>query len=187
MPTPAPNPMFVRSARHARRAAGDQPRSHSLHGNDSGLALHSAILEFSKFDRKNYFSPDMRRDTRYRNMIYPWPSAEYLDIDTEAGPKRMGITRVHLEEDTGKSAHPGGGFSLVDFNRCGVPLMEIVQRARTMAAPEEARIFCAFAQLLLYLGISNGDMSKGCFRCDANVSVRPVGSPLLARSQKSRT
>ena len=143
----------------------------------TALALHCSIPEFSKFDRKNYFYPDLPKGYQISQYDLPLSRNGYLDIETEAGTKRVGIVRVHLEEDTGKSTHPGGGFTLVDLNRCGVPLMEIVSEP-DLRSPEEARrYFMQLRGILLYLGVSNGDMSLGALRCDANVSVRPAGSP----------
>lgn len=141
----------------------------------TALALHCSIPEYSKFDRKNYFYPDLPKGYQISQYDLPLSHRGYLDVEVEGAEKRIGITRVHLEEDTGKSTHPDN-FSLIDFNRCGVPLMEIVSEP-DMRSPEEARqYFMALRNLLLYLGVSNGDMSKGCLRCDANVSVRPAGS-----------
>jgi aspartyl-tRNA(Asn)/glutamyl-tRNA(Gln) amidotransferase subunit B len=142
----------------------------------TALALHCAIPEFSKFDRKNYFYPDLPKGYQISQYDLPLSRNGYLDIQSGGIEKRIGITRVHLEEDTGKSTHPGGGYSLVDLNRCGVPLIEIVSEP-DMRSAEEARLyFMKLRGVLLYLGVSNGDMSRGCLRCDANVSVRPVGS-----------
>lgn len=142
----------------------------------TALALHCAIPEFSKFDRKNYFYPDLPKGYQISQYDLPLSRHGYLDIQSGGIEKRIGITRVHLEEDTGKSTHPGGGYSLVDLNRCGVPLIEIVSEP-DMRSAEEARLyFMKLRGVLLYLGVSNGDMSRGCLRCDANVSVRPAGS-----------
>jgi aspartyl-tRNA(Asn)/glutamyl-tRNA(Gln) amidotransferase subunit B len=142
----------------------------------TGLALHCTIPAFSKFDRKNYFYPDLPKGYQISQYDLPLAVNGFVNIEGVDGPKRIGITRVHLEEDTGKSTHPGGGFSLVDFNRCGIPLMEIVSEPDLRTAEEARQYFMQLRNMLLYLGISNGDMSKGCLRCDANVSVRPVGT-----------
>lgn len=146
----------------------------------TALALHCSIPEFSKFDRKNYFYPDLPKGYQISQFDLPLSRNGYLDIQGEDGEtRRIGITRVHLEEDTGKSAHPGEGFSLVDFNRCGIPLMEIVSEPDMRSAEEARRYFMQVRSVLLYLGVNNGDMSKGCLRCDANVSVRRAGSTTL--------
>jgi len=146
----------------------------------TALALHCSIPEFSKFDRKNYFYPDLPKGYQISQFDLPLSRNGYLDIQGENGEKRrIGITRVHLEEDTGKSTHPGEGFSLVDFNRCGIPLMEIVSEPDMRNAEEARQYFMQVRSVLLYLGVNNGDMSKGCLRCDANVSVRQAGVSTL--------
>lgn len=145
----------------------------------AALALNCQIAGFSKFDRKNYYYPDMPKN--YQISQYDLPIAEfgYLDIDTEAGTKRIGITRLHMEEDTGKLVHQGTitttPFSLVDYNRAGVPLIEIVSEP-DLRSPEEA---CAYMEklkaIVQYTGVSDCKMEEGSLRCDANISVRPVG------------
>jgi aspartyl-tRNA(Asn)/glutamyl-tRNA(Gln) amidotransferase subunit B len=142
----------------------------------TALALQCSIPEFSKFDRKNYFYPDLPKGYQISQYDLPLSRNGYLDIETEGGSKRIGIVRVHLEEDTGKSTHPGDAYSLVDLNRCGVPLMEIVSEPDMRSAEEARQFFMRLRSVLLYLGVNNGDMSKGGLRCDANVSVRPAGS-----------
>ena len=141
----------------------------------TALALHCTVAEFSKFDRKNYFYPDLPKGYQISQYDLPIGRHGYLYVDLESGLKRIGITRVHLEEDTGKSTHDDA-YSLVDFNRCGIPLMEIVSEP-DMRSAEEARLyFMQLRNLLLYLGVNNGNLSTGSLRCDANVSVRPAGS-----------
>ena len=142
----------------------------------TALALNCTIPEFSKFDRKNYFYPDLPKGYQISQYDLPLSRDGSLAIAIDGVEKRIGITRVHLEEDTGKSIHPGGGYSLVDLNRCGVPLMEIVSEPDLRSAEEARLYFMKLRSVLLYLGVSNGDMSRGCLRCDANVSVRPAGS-----------
>jgi aspartyl-tRNA(Asn)/glutamyl-tRNA(Gln) amidotransferase subunit B len=142
----------------------------------TALALHCEIPEFSKFDRKNYFYPDLPKGYQISQFDLPLSRHGYLDVEVEGTLKRVGITRVHLEEDTGKSTHPGGGYSLVDLNRCGIPLMEIVSEPDLRSAEDARRYFMRIRSVLLYLGVNNGDMSKGCLRCDANVSVRRSGT-----------
>jgi aspartyl-tRNA(Asn)/glutamyl-tRNA(Gln) amidotransferase subunit B len=142
----------------------------------TALALHCEIPEFSKFDRKNYFYPDLPKGYQISQYDLPLSRNGYLDVDLDDGRKRIGITRVHLEEDTGKSIHPDGEYSLVDLNRCGVPLMEIVSEPDMRTAEEARRYFMQLRSVLQYLGVSDGDMSKGSLRCDANISVRPAGS-----------
>ncbi len=135
-----------------------------------GLALGSNIADFSEFDRKNYFYPDIPKGYQISQYKYPIVSGGAL-----AG---MTITRIHLEEDTGNNKHDRGDFSLIDFNRAGVPLMELVTDAHTFDTAEEAaKTASAFAKeyqlLLWYLGVSEANMEKGEMRVEANVSVSP--------------
>jgi len=148
-----------------------------------GLALKCSIASYSKFDRKNYYYPDLPKN--YQISQYDLPLAEngFLDIDTEEGVKRIGITRVHMEEDAGKLVHQGTisttPYSLVDYNRTGVPLIEIVSEP-DMRNPEEARAYLEKLKAIIqYTGVSDCKMEEGSLRCDANVSIRPVGSSIL--------
>ncbi len=139
-----------------------------------GLALNCHIASYSKFDRKNYFYPDLPK--AYQISQYDMPIAEdgYIDIVLEDGVKRIGIKRVHMEEDAGKLIH-GQGVSFVDYNRTGVPLLEIVSEP-DMRSPEEAYAYLvSLKQIIRYLGVSDCDMEKGSLRCDANISVRKKG------------
>ncbi len=146
----------------------------------AGLALNCKIAGFSKFDRKNYYYPDLPKN--YQISQYDLPIAEhgYLDIELDGQTKRVGITRVHMEEDAGKLVHQGtistSPYSLVDYNRTGVPLIEIVSEP-DMRSPEEARAYVdKLKAIIQYTGVSDCKMEEGSLRCDANVSVRPVGS-----------
>jgi aspartyl-tRNA(Asn)/glutamyl-tRNA(Gln) amidotransferase subunit B len=146
----------------------------------AGLSLHCRINPFSRFARKNYFYPDLPKG--YQISQYDQPLAEhgYLDIVTEAGTKRIGVTRVHMEDDAGKSIHDGfrdsDRYTYVDLNRSGTPLIEIVSEPE-MRSPEEAYAYMTeIKQLLQYIGVSDCDMEKGQLRCDANVSVRLRGA-----------
>jgi len=144
------------------------------------LALHCTIPPYSKFDRKNYFYPDLPKGYQISQYDMPLSEGGYLDIEVEGGEtRRIGVTRVHLEEDTAKSVHhsdAAGAYSLIDLNRSGVPLIEIVGEP-DLRSPEEARAyFQALRTVLQYLGVNDGDLEKGSLRCDANVSVRPKGS-----------
>jgi aspartyl-tRNA(Asn)/glutamyl-tRNA(Gln) amidotransferase subunit B len=144
----------------------------------AGLALNCEIAEYSLFYRKNYFYPDL--PSEYQRSMYDYPLClnGYLEIDTPEGTKRVRIRRVHIEEDTGKLLHVGGA-TLVDFNRAGVPLMEIVTEP-DMHSVEEVKAFAiALRTLLRYLRVNSGDMEKGVIRFEANVSVRPKGETRL--------
>jgi len=142
-----------------------------------GLALHCTINRVCKQDRKNYFYPDLPKAYQISQYDVPLCEHGYVDILVGGEIKRIGITRIHIEEDAGKLLH-GDSFSgsLVDFNRCGVPLIEIVSEPDLRSA-EEAKIYLeTIRQILLSLDVSDCKMQEGSIRCDVNVSVRPVGS-----------
>ena len=137
-----------------------------------GLALNCEIPPFNQFARKSYFYPDLPKGYQISQYDHPLNINGYLDIDLPDGAtKRIGITRAHLEEDTGKLTHIGGGFSLVDYNRAGVPLLEIVSEPDLRSAEETEAYARKLRAILRYLGVNNGDMSKGILRFEANVSV----------------
>lgn len=145
----------------------------------AGLALNCQIANFSKFDRKNYYYPDLPKN--YQISQYDLPIAEhgYLDIELDGQTKRIGITRLHMEEDAGKLVHQGNivttPYSLVDYNRTGVPLIEIVSEP-DMRSPEEARAYVEKLKAIIqYTGVSDCRMEEGSLRCDVNISLRPVG------------
>jgi aspartyl-tRNA(Asn)/glutamyl-tRNA(Gln) amidotransferase subunit B len=144
----------------------------------TALALNCQIPEYSKFDRKNYFYPDLPKGYQISQYDLPLSRNGYLTINLDGQEKRIGITRVHLEEDTGRLTHRnarGGSYTLVDLNRAGVPLMEIVSEP-DMRSAEEARLYIEkLRTVLLYLGVSSGKMEEAALRCDANISVRPRG------------
>ena len=149
----------------------------------TALALNCEIPEFSKFDRKNYFYPDLPKGYQISQYDLPFSRNGHLVFDVKGEARRCGITRVHLEEDTGKLLHAGAieeaQSSLVDFNRAGVPLMEIVSEPDLRSADEARQYVVELRAILQYLGINNGDMESGQLRCDANVSLRPVGQAEL--------
>jgi len=145
----------------------------------AGLALNCEIQEKSIFARKNYFYPDLPKNYQISQFELPICLKGYIDINTENGKKRIGITRIHMEEDAGKLIHGENlgnpNSSYVDYNRTGTPLMEIVSDP-DMRSSEEAKAYLETLKLILeYTGVSDCSMEKGSLRCDANVSVRPFG------------
>jgi aspartyl-tRNA(Asn)/glutamyl-tRNA(Gln) amidotransferase subunit B len=146
----------------------------------TALALNCPISEYTKFDRKNYPYPDLMKGYQISQYDAPIGQKGYLTIEVDGKRKQIGITRVHLEEDVAKLLHrtspDGEDYSLVDVNRSGVPLMEIVGEP-DLRSPEEARQYLIkLRSILQYLGVSTGNMEEGSFRCDANISLRPEGS-----------
>jgi aspartyl-tRNA(Asn)/glutamyl-tRNA(Gln) amidotransferase subunit B len=144
-----------------------------------GLACHCTISPLSLFARKNYFYPDLPKGYQISQYEYPLARDGYVEIPADGRQKRIGIIRIHMEEDAGKLVHEGAfetsTSSLVDFNRTGVPLIEIVSEP-DIRSPQEAGLYLRNVRdMLRYLEICDGDMEKGSFRCDANVSVRPQG------------
>lgn len=142
-----------------------------------GLAIGAEIGKRSVFDRKNYFYPDSPKAYQITQMDLPIVGIGHVDIDLEDGTsKRIGVTRAHLEEDAGKSVHGHvPGMSGIDLNRAGTPLIEIVSEPDMRSAKEAVAYMKKIHSLVRYIGVSDGNMQEGSFRCDANVSVRPVG------------
>jgi len=140
-----------------------------------GLALNCHINEFNQFARKSYFYPDLPKGYQISQYAYPLASDGWLDVEVDGHTERIGITRAHLEEDTGKSFHVGD-YSLVDLNRAGVPLLEIVSEPDFRSVEAVEAYARKLRAILQYLGVNHGDMSKGVLRFEANVSVRPLGS-----------
>ena len=142
-----------------------------------GLALDATVAGRSVFARKNYFYPDLPKGYQISQYEIPVVGTGHLDIDLDDGErKRIGVTRAHLEEDAGKSLHEGfGAMSGIDLNRAGTPLLEIVSEPDLRTAKEAVAYMKKMHSLVRYLGICDGNMQEGSFRCDANVSVRPVG------------
>ncbi|MCR5220571.1 MAG: Asp-tRNA(Asn)/Glu-tRNA(Gln) amidotransferase subunit GatB [bacterium] len=143
-----------------------------------GLVTHCEIAPRSIFARKNYFYPDLPKGYQISQYELPICAHGHLEITTEdGGAKTIGITRIHMEEDAGKLIHPGHGapHSLVDLNRACTPLLEIVSEPDMRSADEAVAYLRKLHQTVVYLGICDGNMEEGSFRCDANVSVRPVG------------
>ncbi len=147
-----------------------------LSGIKVGLALNSQINSFVKFDRKNYYYPDSPKGYQISQFDFPVAHKGFLDIKIDGKTKRIGITRAHLEEDAGKLMHDNtSNCSLVDFNRTGTPLIEIVTEPDMRSSQEAYEYLTALKLTLQYLGVSDCDMEKGSLRCDANISIRPKG------------
>lgn len=142
----------------------------------AGLATNCEITEFGKQDRKNYFYPDLPKAYQISQYDLPVCKNGYIDIEVNGQKKRIGITRIHIEEDAGKLMHDEWGTgSLIDYNRCGVPLIEIVTEP-DMRTPEEAKVFLeTLKSILQYIDVSDCKMQEGSLRCDINLSVKPVG------------
>lgn len=145
----------------------------------AGLATNCSIAAFSKQDRKNYFYPDLPKAYQISQYDLPLCYEGKIDIEVEGEQKTIGITRIHIEEDAGKLLHEGVEGSLIDYNRCGVPLIEIVTEP-DMRSPEEARAFLEkLRTILLYIDVSDCKMNEGSLRCDVNLSVRKKGQKEL--------
>ena len=141
-----------------------------------GLSIHATIAKQSIFARKNYFYPDLPKGYQISQYEFPIVSQGYLDIMIDNNSKRIGITRAHLEEDAGKSIHDNHSqASGIDFNRAGTPLLEIVSEPDLRSANEAVIYLKTLHQLVRYLGISDGNMQEGSFRCDVNISLRKKG------------
>ena len=141
-----------------------------------GMAIEAHIAPHSVFARKNYFYPDLPKGYQISQMDHPIVGVGHLDIDVDGITKRIGITRAHLEEDAGKSLHEDfRGLTGIDLNRAGTPLLEIVSEPDMRSAKEAVAYMRKLHELVRYLGICDGNMQEGSFRCDANVSVRPKG------------
>ncbi len=148
----------------------------------TALALNCTIQTHSKFDRKNYAYPDLMKGYQISQYDQPIGTNGWLTVDTNGQRKKLGIIRVHLEEDVAKLTHrpnPVESYSLVDVNRAGVPLMEVVGSPDIRSAEEARQYLIKLRTILQYLGVSTGNMEEGSFRCDANLSLRPEGTQEL--------
>ncbi|HYW22126.1 MAG TPA: Asp-tRNA(Asn)/Glu-tRNA(Gln) amidotransferase subunit GatB [Nodularia sp. (in: cyanobacteria)] len=152
----------------------------------TGLALNCQIAKYSKFDRKQYFYPDLPKNYQISQYDLPiaehgWLEIQLVDAEGNSTRKRIGVTRLHMEEDAGKLVHAGSdrlsgsSYSLVDYNRAGVPLVEIVSEPDLRSGEEAAEYAQEIRRIVRYLGVSDGNMQEGSLRCDVNISVRPVG------------
>jgi aspartyl-tRNA(Asn)/glutamyl-tRNA(Gln) amidotransferase subunit B len=145
----------------------------------AALALGCTIHARSIFARKNYFYPDLPKGYQISQYEEPFSTKGSLEIEVDGVSRRVGITRVHMEEDAGKNVHGVGGDSLVDLNRAGVPLIEIVGDPDLRSSAEAAAYLRALRDVLVFVGVNDGNLEEGSFRCDANVSIRPRGSEKL--------
>ncbi|HEX5033115.1 MAG TPA: Asp-tRNA(Asn)/Glu-tRNA(Gln) amidotransferase subunit GatB [bacterium] len=143
----------------------------------AGLATHCTIARKSVFARKNYFYPDLPKGYQISQYEFPICQKGFLDIEFDGQTKRVGLTRIHMEEDAGKSVHDFGdpAYSHVDLNRACVPLIEIVSEPDMRSSKEASAYLKRLRDILVYLDICDGNMEEGSFRCDANVSIRPFG------------
>ena len=143
-----------------------------------GLATDCSINPVSRWARKNYFYPDLPKAYQISQFEAPICEHGHVDIETAGGRRRIGLTRIHMEEDAGKNVHGEGGDvnSYIDLNRTGVPLLEIVSEPDLRSGEEASAYLKQLRAILRYLDISDGNMEEGSFRCDANVSIRPAGS-----------
>ena len=144
----------------------------------TGYLLNCEVPKFAKFDRKNYFYPDVCKDYQITQFDFPSTTTGYVDFEFGSEIERVRITRAHLEEDVGKNNH-FDQHSGVDFNRAGVPLLEIVSEPDIRSADMAYDYLNALKDILIYGGISDCDMEKGMVRCDVNISVRPKGTTEL--------
>jgi len=146
----------------------------------ASLALHCEVHEHSRFARKNYFYPDLPKGYQISQYELPLATGGWLEIEVAGSRKRVGITRLHLEEDAAKNLHEGFSQSAqkayIDYNRCGTPLVEIVSEPDIRSSAEAHAYLTTLRQIMLYTGVSDVNMEEGSLRCDANVSVRPAGS-----------
>ncbi|OAT86269.1 aspartyl/glutamyl-tRNA amidotransferase subunit B [Bacillus sp. MKU004] len=144
-------------------------------GMKAAMALNCEIAQDTKFDRKNYFYPDNPKAYQISQFDKPIGENGWIEIEVNGEKKRIGITRLHLEEDAGKLTHSGDGYSLVDYNRQGTPLIEIVSEP-DIRTPEEAYAYLEkLKSIIQYTGVSDCKMEEGSLRCDANISLRPIG------------
>ena len=149
------------------------------------LATNCTVAPMSRFARKNYFYPDLPKGYQISQYEMPIASNGHIEIDVEGRSKRIGITRIHMEEDAGKLIHdPDRPVSRVDLNRTGVPLMEIVSEPDIRSPQEAGAYLRQLRSIVRYLRIGDGNMEEGSFRCDANISLRPAGTePLGTRTE----
>ena len=144
----------------------------------TGLAVDCTISPLSRFARKNYFYPDLPKGYQISQFEFPLCEGGHVDVTVDGTVKRIRLNRIHLEEDAGKNIHDGGESS-VDLNRAGVPLMEIVSEPDMRSSQEAVEFMKKLRSIVRYIGVSDGNMDQGSLRCDANISIRPVGNEKL--------
>lgn len=145
----------------------------------AGIATNCEIQKESSFDRKNYFYPDLPKGYQITQYEHPICKNGYVDITVNGKKKRIGITRIHLEEDAGKLVHDKSDGTLIDCNRCGIPLIEIVSEPDIRSGEEASAYLRTLRSLMMFSGVSDCKMNEGSFRCDVNVSVRKIGDTSL--------
>jgi aspartyl-tRNA(Asn)/glutamyl-tRNA(Gln) amidotransferase subunit B len=151
-----------------------------VHAIKMGLVCHAEIAQYNYFARKNYFYPDLPKGYQISQHTTPICAGGYIRISTASGDRDIKLTRIHLEEDAGKSIHDQNPeVTYLDYNRAGVPLIEIVSEPDMHSAEEAAAYLTKIRQLVRWIGVCDGNMEEGSLRCDANISVRPAGSPKL--------
>lgn len=147
-----------------------------------GLACHCQIASTCTFDRKNYFYPDLPKGYQITQDQYPICKEGYVPVTTELGRRKIRLNKIHLEEDAGKSLHDmQSNSTLVDYNRAGAPLIEIVTEPDFHHVEEVSAFLTQIRKMVRFLGISDGNMEQGSLRCDVNISLKPVGSPVLGQ------
>ena len=147
----------------------------------AALSLGCEVRVSSQFARKNYFYPDLPKGYQISQLELPIGEHGHLDIESDGRPRRVRILRIHMEEDAAKNLHGmgGGAFTVVDFNRGGVPLVEIVSEPDLRSSAEAEDYLKRLREILMFAGVNDGNLEEGSFRCDANVSIRPVGQEKL--------
>lgn len=146
----------------------------------TGLAMNCSISPYSRFARKNYFYPDLPKGYQISQYELPLCIGGFVEIFVDGAVRKIGITRIHMEDDAGKNIHEAkGNYSFVDLNRAGVPLMEIVSEPEIRSPKEAAEYMKKIRSILRYLGVCDGNMEQGSLRCDANISIRPAGQKTL--------
>jgi aspartyl-tRNA(Asn)/glutamyl-tRNA(Gln) amidotransferase subunit B len=145
----------------------------------AALALNCEIRPHSVFERKQYFYPDLPKGYQLSQYLQPYSEHGHLDLEVDGKTKRARITRVHMEEDAGKNLHGMGGNSVVDLNRAGTPLIEIVSEPDLSSSAEAEAYLRALRDILIFIGVNDGNLEEGSFRCDVNISLRPEGQAKL--------